>query len=321
MIIDCHNHIGVDLQMYLRGHFPYAQHLSDLEREGKSLGIARWIVFPMPSYLALDWAHLREGEIALSNALESVPFAWDNRRMLQEIYDLFPVQGKATIPFVMFDPAREQKAQIKALRELRGEYSFHGLKTQTTMIQSPIKSLLGEGRVFLELADEWNLPILIHSSVLPSDVWAQATDILDIAEQTPRVRFCLAHSCRFDREQLDRVAALPNAWFDCSAHGVHCQLAAQDHPIVAPKERRFQSDYARPDQVLLDLAEAYPNKLLWGSDAPFYSFAASEGGELFHLISSYSQESGYLQALPDDLKRRVSNANTLKLLGREHESI
>ena len=39
MIIDSHNHLGVDLQMRLRGHFPYAQHLPDLEREGKTPGI------------------------------------------------------------------------------------------------------------------------------------------------------------------------------------------------------------------------------------------------------------------------------------------
>jgi len=316
MIIDSHNHIGVDLQVYLRGHFPYAQHLSDLEREGKSLGIERWIVFPMPAYLALDLASLRKGKITLGNEMESVPFAWDNRRMLEEIYELFPKQGKAVIPFAMFDPSRETKAQEKALRALYREYSLYGLKTQTTMIQSPIKSLLGEGRVFLQLAEEWNVPILIHSSTLPSDIWAQASDILDIAEQTPKVRFCAAHSCRFDRVQLDRVADLPNAWFDCSAHGIHCQLAVQDHPIVAPKERRFESDYARPAQVLLDLATTYPDKLLWGSDTPFHSFAGNEDGEMIHLISSYAQETEYLHSLPDALKRQVSYDNTLKFLGR-----
>ena len=321
MIIDCHNHLGVDLQMYLRGQFPYAQHLLDLNREGRALGIEKWIVFPMPAYLALDLTQLRQGKIALSDTLETVPFAWDNRRMLQEITELFPEEGASTIPFVMFDPYRKQPAQVAALRQLRSEYSFHGLKTQTTMIRSPIKSLLEEGRVFLELAEEWDLPVLIHSSVLPSDIWAQASDIIDIAEQTPNVRFCLAHSCRFDRVQLDRVAALSNAWFDCSAHGILCELAAQNHPVAAPQERRFQSDYARPDQVLRDLAEEYSDKLLWGSDTPFQSFVAKDGNESYHLLSSYAQEAEYLHRLPDELKQRVSFTNTLNFLGQSFVDI
>src|SRR5207249_10902481 len=32
MIIDCHSHVGVDLLFYLRGEFPYAQHLSKIGR-------------------------------------------------------------------------------------------------------------------------------------------------------------------------------------------------------------------------------------------------------------------------------------------------
>ncbi|HVF10319.1 MAG TPA: amidohydrolase family protein [Abditibacteriaceae bacterium] len=314
MIIDCHNHIGIELLMYLRGEFPYGQQLINLVSEGQVLGVTRWIVFPMVTNLALNISDLRAAKISTAGALERVPYAFENRRMLQEIYELFPEEGQSIIPFAMFDPLREPAAQVAELRRLRGEYSFCGLKTQSTILQAPIKNLFGAGRVILELAAEWDLPLLIHSSVLPADIWAQASDILDIAEATPGVRFCVAHSLRFDGEQLERLAALPNAWFDCSAHRIHCQLAVANSPSVAPPERRFPSDYRQPQRVLHDLAQAYPDKLMWGSDSPYYSFIASVEGVPYSLLSTYAEEVACLQALPPELRRRVAQRNTLEFL-------
>jgi predicted TIM-barrel fold metal-dependent hydrolase len=315
MLIDCHTHVGIELGQYLTGGFPYGQHLNDLVSEGGSYGINRWIVFPMVTHLAQNIAALREGNVIAEGAIEAVPYAWENRRLMSEIYTLFHEAGRATLPFAMFDPARKAKEQGQALRALREEYSFFGLKTQTTMLQSPIKTLLAEGRVFLELAQEWNLPLLIHSSVHPGDEWAQASDILDVAEQWPQVRFCLAHSCRFDRICLDRVAALPNCWFDCSAHGIHCVLATQDSPVVTPAERRFDSDYTRPGQVLCDMAAAYGDKLMWGSDAPYYSFASRAADSIISLLSTYGAEVKYFDELPPAARQRAGCDNTLAFLG------
>lgn len=317
MIIDCHNHIGVDLGLYGRGEFPYAQHAETLAREGQSLGVERWIVFPMVAHLALNFAALRDNRVTGEGALERVPYAWENRRLMQEVYEFFPMLGRVMLPFAMFDPAREPGLQAEALRDLREKYRFYGLKTQTTMLQSPITDLRADGRVFLDLAREWDISLLIHSSVIESDIWAQARDIIDIAEENPDVRFCVAHSCRFDREQLERIAMLPNCWFDCSAHGIHCQLARENSPAVAPPTRRFASDYAQPSQVLWDMARAFPDKLMWGSDSPFYSFIAQTEGEQFSLLSTYAQEVEFLMALPRDVRREISELNTLRFLGME----
>lgn len=313
-LIDCHNHIGAEIMMYLAGNFPYGQHLTTLTSDARANGINRCIVFPMVAHLALDLNAMRREEVVFPGGLEDVPYAWENRRMMQEIYDLFPEEGRDIIPFVMIDPARRAEQQAKALRQLRQEYAFYGIKMQTTIIQSPVKSLLAQGHVFLELAEEWDLPMLIHSSVLPADIWAQASDILDVAETAPNVRFCVAHSLRFDKEQLDRLAQMPNCWFDCSAHRIHCQLAAQDSPVVAPTERRFSSDYTDPTRVLRDLAEAYPDKLMWGTDSPYYSWVAITGGVRYSLLSSYAEEVECLKALPGELQQRVGETNTLNCL-------
>src|SRR5690606_21402023 len=139
-----------------------------------------------------------------------------------------------------------------------------------------VSDLLTSGRVLVDFAAQHNLPFLIHSSIASYDGWSQAADILRVAEQNPQVRFCLAHSCRFDEPSLDRVAELPNTWFDISAHGIHCHAAVRNLPIVATRPRRFASDYENPATVLRDLADRYPRKLLWGTDSPFYSFISEK---------------------------------------------
>ena len=319
MIIDCHNHVGVDLLFYLRGEFPYAQHLSAMISEGGALGVDRWIVFPMVSNLSLDFAKMREGKIKFPGEFESVPYAFENRRMLQEIYELFPALGKKTLPFVMLDPMRATKAQAKELRKLRGKYKFFGLKIQSTILQSDINALAKQGRCFLELAEEWDVPFLIHSSVNSSDKWAQAKDILKIAEANPRIRFCLAHSCRFDKECLDRVNELPNTWFDNSAHCIHCDCAVKNLSVVATKKRRFDSDYSKPARVIADLAEAYPNKFMWGSDSPFYSYVGRLDGGVLSLVSSYEKEMDALKAQTAKVLQRIAEKNTLRFLKLKNE--
>ena len=319
MIIDSHNHVGADIMFWLRGDFPYAQHLVTMTREGGALGVDRWIVFPFVINLSLEIEALRRGEIVYGG-IEKVPYAFENRRLLREINELFPEEGKRCLPFVMLDPMREQAAQIAELRRLRGDYDFYGLKIQTTMLQSFIRTLGGEGRAFIDLAAEWDIPFLIHSSV-GDDPWAQAGDILDIAEKFPHVRFCLAHSCRYDRECLDRVAALPNTWFDCSAHCIHCDGAVADLPYIAPRPRRFDSDFTNPARVIADLAAAYPAKLIWGSDSPYYSYVAMLGGERIALISTYEREVAALRAQPAEVVDRIANKNTRAWLKLKDESI
>ncbi|MBL9116607.1 MAG: amidohydrolase family protein [Verrucomicrobiaceae bacterium] len=322
MIIDCHNHVGADLLFYLHGDFPYAQHLVAMHDEGLALGVSRWMVFPFVSHLALDVSAFRDGEIKdAAGRLHDVPYAFENLRLLKEIYELFPDEGRRMLPLIMADPMRNTAAQAVELRKLRARYHFYGIKMQTTILQADIKHLRDRGKVFLELAEEWDLPFLIHSSVAESDLWAQARDILDVAEENPQVRFCLAHSCRFDKECLDRVNALPNTWFDNSAHCIHCLGVVKDMPFVAPKSRRFDTDYTNPARVIADLAAAYPRKFMWGSDSPFYSYAAEINGQVVRLISTYKAEVDALTAAGDEVVKRIAFQNTVDYLKLKDESI
>lgn len=315
-IIDCHNHIGAELLFYLHGDHPYAQDIPAMVENTGAQRITDWVVFPFVTNVSFEFAGFQDGEVRF-NPSGAVPYAYENQRLLREIYDYFPEHSDRITPLVMLDPSRRVAEQVTALRQLRQRHAFAGFKIQPTILQSPIRSLLNEGRAFLELAEEWNCPILIHSSIAAHDVWSQCSDILDIAEQTPRVRFCLAHSCRYDRPSLDRLATLPNAWFDCSAHRIHCESVQRGLDNVALKERRFATDYANPTQVLHDLNAAYPNKLMWGSDSPFYSWITSKGRLPFSLKSSYQEETDCLFGLEEKVISKIACDNILNFLGRD----
>ena len=199
-----------------------------------------------------------------------------------------------------------------------GEHPVEGgLHPGQGILQRPVH----EGQVFLDLAREWDIPFLIHSSVAESDLWAQAHDILDIAAANLDIRFCAAHSCRYDKQCLDRVNDLPNTWFDCSAHCIHCECAVDDLPNIAPRQNRFETDYSDPGRVIADLAAAYPNKFLWGSDSPFYSYAARIDDKVLRLISTYQREVEALKQSPPEVVHRIANVNTRNFLKLQDESI
>jgi len=310
MKIDNHVHIGVDPLFYLSGWSPYALGLPEFLAGAERCGIDRAVVFPFVSYLDLDIPAMREGKITFSGTFDGVPYRFENRRLLEEIYRLHPNSADRVMPFLMADPGRLAAEQVGEWRQLIREFKIAGIKIQATVIRSPITELLGEAACMLDFAGEHDLPLLIHSSIDPTDKWSQCADILNVAGARPDVRFLLAHSCRFHHPSLRKVAELPNTWFDCSAHVIHCECAVKGLPTVAPEDTRFPSDYNSPETVLKDLAAAFSEKLIWGSDAPFYSYADSN----IQLTSSYVREVTCLDALPPDLLEKVSRLNTLAWL-------
>ena len=114
---------------------------------------------------------------------------------------------------------------------------------------------------------------------------------------------------------------LPNTWFDCSAHCIHCDGAVADMPFIAPRSRRFDTDYTDPARVIADLAEAYPAKFMWGSDSPFYSYVGMLGDKRLALISTYAREVAALKANKPEVVDRIANRNIRAWLGLKDESI
>lgn len=314
--IDCHTHIGVEPAFYVQGNYPYAYDYRSLLDQARRNGVQRVVTFPFVSYFGWEGLSIPTPEPTAEDDF-TVPYAFENRRHLKEIYVLGKDVAEAALPLVIVDPSRGQEGQVAALREMRRTFPIFGLKIQATMIRAFVRDLLGTGRCLVDLAAEWDVPMLIHSSILAEDPWSQAQDILDVAEARPDVRFCLAHSCRFDQPSLERMARLPNTWFDCSAHCIHCDAAVDDSPIVALPEHRLAADYSRPDRVMKALYEVAPDRMMWGSDAPFYSYVAMHDGKLVRLLSSYEREIRALDALSSSEKTAILHDNTVRFLGQE----
>ncbi|MFA9477430.1 amidohydrolase family protein [Phycisphaerales bacterium AB-hyl4] len=311
MRIDNHTHVGFDPLFYMQGWSPYCLDLPRLFNEADGFNIDAFVVFPFVAYTALDMAAIKRNRIQLAADADAVPYEFENRRLCNDILRC-PADWQSRLwPFLIADPSRKPEAQVRAWQALPSEYRIYGLKFQTHTIQSPILALLDEGACMLDYAEAHDLPLLIHTSIRAEDKWSQCSDILRVVESRPKVRFVLAHSCRFHQPTLDRVAQLPNAWFDCSAFITHCICAQRDLPAVAAPVDRFESDYMSPERVLQDLAQAYPDKLIWGSDVPYYSIEYDR----LQIRSSYRREVACLDALPAPARERVCHRNTLAWLG------
>lgn len=296
---DVHTHVGADYGFYLRGWWPYSSTAQDLLQHLDANGIDRAVCFPFTLPSAFDLtAFADSGRLELLPG--RIPFDRENSLLVQEI-ERIDTDGRL-LPFAFFDPARCVAQQLAMLNKLIGR--IRGLKTQTTILESPIRALLDRGRDFMALAEQHDLPVLLHTAVYPKDHWAQVADCLAVAEAFPRIRFNLAHSLRFHAEHLKRAAQLPNVWIDCAAHLAQCGLAAEpDSPFIAPPGVRVDADYTKPAEVLQAIHGILKGRYMWGSDNPFMSWT----DDIIRVVFTYREEMDVLRALPESMQTDMAS--------------
>lgn len=308
-LFDVHTHVGLDVGFYLRGWRPYAASGQQLLDEMDRNGIQHAVCFPFTLPSAFDAM-----KFAKENRIELLPgrfpFDLENELLLKEIERLGAPDR--LFVFAMFDPGRQVEKQLATLQRLRGRIA--GLKTQTTILQSPVRHLLDEAAPLMHFAAENNLPVVFHTSV--NDPWAQVSDCLDVAEAHPKVRFNLAHSLRFDRPSLLRAGQIPNVWVDCSAHRIHCELARRNSAAVAAEPRRVKTNFDDPIAVLADIESLLPGRYLWGSDNPYMSWQDDQ----LSLESSFSKEADVLHALPAEVRDRMARVAPRQWLFGERQA-
>jgi predicted TIM-barrel fold metal-dependent hydrolase len=307
---DVHAHVGLDRTFWEAGWWPYASMTQDLLEKMDSAGVGRAVCFPFCTPSAFDTgAFVRDRQLELLPG--RVPFDRENPLLVREI-ERIDGDGRL-LPFAMFDPGRKVPEQLSRLESLLG--SIHGLKTQTTVLRSRIGTLLDEAKDLMAFAMDHNLPVVIHTALLPEDLWARVEDCLEVAAAYPAVRFNLAHSLRFHGEYLRRASELPNVWVDCSAHLVHCYLAERDSPVIAPKSQRIEADFGRPARVLDAVYEVLGDRYLWGSDNPYMSWCDDESAHVY----SYGQEAQVLRSVPARTARSMSTVAPRAWLFGEEE--
>lgn len=321
-VIDVHSHLGVSLKSYACSEYPYAQSIEGLYYRQLAGGVDVNVVFPFSPDLFFDLRQLTEG-VAVPDArpISPTPYGRENQLLLQEVFCYCSELRHRFLPFVSVDPGREVAAQVAALEQLEREYPIYGIKIIPVFCQTPITSLLDEGRPFLEFARARNLPFLFHTTADRRDGYSHAELAFKVIQCNRDLRFCLAHSIGFHRRYLDRAAALGNVWVDTSALKIQVELASQNSPVMAQDKDRLDADYSDHRSVMRRLAEIYPDMILWGSDSPAYSYMVRrrQGNddctfEDFRLKGTYEDEVAALNGLPADLRQSVCNRNTLRFL-------
>lgn len=324
-LIDVHTHVGADPVNYRRGDFPYAQSAEDLMVRLDRWGVDAAVCFPFLYSSWFDFEGFLQGHLTRSRTTTAeAPYADENENLCREIYEAYPDCAGRLLPFMFFDPGREQQEQVGALRRIAAQYPVFGLKTASSYLQSHITDLLEGGSCLLDLATEQNWPLMIHTSVMPGDPWAAVQAILKVVRARPDVRFCLAHTCRFDRRTLDEAAALSNCFVDFSAFNIHCQLAERNHSAVVPAADRFPADYPHHAEAMVAIAEAYPDTMMWGTDTPYYCFMSrfiNDAGETItvQLRCGTDTEITEFKNIPDSLRQRIGKENTLRYLFGENK--
>ena len=319
-LIDAHTHIGINPANFYEGNFPYATCADDMIVRMDMTKVDFALCFPFGHTAYFSLPSYRRGKLR-HNPKGDCPFPYkvENERLCREIYEAFPQYAGRLLPFAFFDPARRPREQAAFVEALAKRYPVFGLKTATSYLRSPITNLLGEGQCILDLAARHNIPLTIHSAVIPGDPWGNVFDILQVVRERSDVRFAIAHTCRFDRRALDQAAELENCFVDFSAFHIHCLLARQNHPTVAPRRYRFPADYRNHAAAMQKIVETYPQSMLWGSDTPGHYFMSrfiNESGEEIRTRLSCDPytETQELRKLPKALQNRIGYTNTIRFL-------
>jgi predicted TIM-barrel fold metal-dependent hydrolase len=320
--IDVHTHAGISLKSFAQLEFPYASTLEDIYYRQVANGVDASVIFPINANLFFDQpTYLATGKLVpAEKPISPVPYERENLMLLTELYTFCPERIGHFMPFVSADPGRRVAEQVASLRALARDFPIYGLKIVPVACQSPVTNLLNVGEPLLELAAEQGWPVLFHVTTHPDERFSQANDTLDVIDVHPELRFCLAHMIGLHHGMLERAVALGNVWVDCAALKIQVQLAHENSPLMALPPDRFPCDCSDYISVFRALVEAYPRRMVWGSDAPYHSYIVrrlqAEGTYMdFRLKGTYEEEKAALDALSPAARAQVHDNTVTFIFG------
>lgn len=318
--IDAHTHLGVSLKAYALGEHPFAATAEGLACRLKACDVDMAVVFPFTADLYFDPVELRKGNaVPARDPAGIAPYAAENLLVMREVYDYCPENSGRFLPFVSVDPARAVEAQLRELNELEKRYPIYGIKINPVICQSRALELLGAGAALVDWAEERGLALLFHVSTV-ADEYSHAGDIFKVVESRPGLRFCLAHCLLYHEEYLEKAAAAPNVWVDTAAMKIQVELVRElaEKGEIA-RETLIDADYSDHLAVMRVLAERFADMIIWGSDAPCYSYICrrKQGeGQFrdFNYKATYEDEVAALNALSPELRAKVGSRNALDFI-------
>ncbi len=320
-LLDVHSHAGFEPLSYLTHGFPYCQTLRNSYEENRKIGVSHAVVFPFCTSLYYDLPALQKGRVKLARRIGAAPFHFENEHLLRQLYEIFPDYKRMFIPFMLMDTLREPKRQVRVLESLLERYPFYGLKVHPRTTGAKISTLGKEGRPLLEFAKAHDLPILFHAAYPRSpDRLSQISYILELARAYPTLRFNAAHFCGFHQPIFEEVARYDNVWVDAAAMCIGCDLVLEKSRIYESGKAKIPADYRDPAKVFAEISRRFPDKFMWATDNPGYTFISNAplkpGGKpvRLELRSTMAREKDLLRLMTGKLRRQVAYENALAFL-------
>ena len=175
----------------------------------------------------------------------------------------------------------EQEASILYLAK---EFPIYGLKYHTKVDQRPASEIDRCSR-FVETAEILNIPIIVHTE---EKGCSSAVELMALAERHPNVRFCAAHFGGFSRAFFQTMEDYPcdNLYIDC------CPLAARCRSLsrMTVPDTMLDLNYSVPMEVFQYFLDAFPERILWGTDAPWTSYGHLNGESDGYCRDAYARE-------------------------------
>lgn len=292
-IIDIHTHCGgIDSSKLMHLSYPTCQNILDLDHKRKSAGVGFMVTFPMPNTLYFNTAHYWNTRQFIPSGFCACPFEYENELILREIahFDLDHI-----LPFMSFSLQDKVTKQQEHIYALAGSYPVYGLKYHTVTDQKSAISIETESD-FLSLAEEMDIPILVHSDATGV---GDSAKLLELASRHPNIRFCASHFGGFSRKLFDALRDYPynNFFIDTAPVSVLCRMRKGKMNVNC-----MDLPFDRPDYVFRFYMDHLADRMIWGTDEPWT--IVSNLDNLTHISPA---QFGYQQEV--NLLKRSDSAN------------
>ncbi len=288
-LYDIHTHLWIQKNnLYNDNFFPRKLQIQELINSYNWL-IQKIVTFPMP------WTNI--------NSSESIPYEVENIYLIQEI-DRWNFNN-IILPFISIHPRINVTEQLEVIVRLMRITKIYWLKFHTLDTLSYIDNFFKNDEI-INFCKQYKLPILIHSANF--DWFENCNNIFHFAEKYKDINILIAHMMWFSNIFFERLKNYKywNLFFDCSPFLWMCKMYE-----TYKNENCLNLNYANPKDVLLFLYKNFPNRLICGSDQPFWKFNIDSDN---YVDFSINDELKLLFWLQEKIISQIANKNSKNFL-------
>ncbi len=267
-LIDVHSHCGgMDLSNFLHYRYPCSQDIVDLYFKCKGSNVAHQVVFPMPTSSYYDIPAYWKHGIYKPSGFCNFPFEKENEYLLKAVEKIsFPHQH--FLPFLSFslqDKVKEQESYF-VNNIFKHRQLVWGLKFHTSVDQKNALEIEKESQ-FMDIITEMQRPLIIHTGF---NECSDPMKVLELASRHPNTNVCAAHFGAFSKDFANLLDDYPykNLFFDTSGLFSLCRYIKE-----SGRNDVVELNYGKPMEVLEHYFMRFPERILWGTDSPWYNSA------------------------------------------------